>query len=31
MITKLSNGAKRYYSNLQLFIVGSAACGKGNH
>lgn len=22
-------GAKRYYPNLQLFIVGSAACGKG--
>ena len=21
--------AKRYYPNLQLFIVGSAACGKG--
>ncbi len=26
---KYGIGAKRYYSNLQLFIVGSAACGKG--
>lgn len=26
---KYGVGAKRYYSNLQLFIVGSAACGKG--
>lgn len=26
---KYGIGAKRYYPNLQLFIVGSAACGKG--
>ncbi len=26
---KYGVGAKRYYPNLQLFIVGSAACGKG--
>lgn len=26
---KYGVGAKRYYSNLQLFVVGSAACGKG--
>ena len=26
---KYGISAKRYYSNLQLFIVGSAACGKG--
>ena len=29
MYVKYGIGAKRYYSNLQLFIVGSAACGKG--
>jgi len=26
---KYGVGSKRYYPNLQLFIVGSAACGKG--
>lgn len=26
---KYGIGAKRYYPNLQLFVVGSAACGKG--
>jgi hypothetical protein len=26
---KYGIGVKRYYPNLQLFIVGSAACGKG--
>ena len=26
---KYGIGAKRYYPNIQLFIVGSAACGKG--
>lgn len=26
---KYGIAAKRYYPNLQLFIVGSAACGKG--
>ena len=29
LYVKYGIGAKRYYSNLQLFIVGSAACGKG--
>ena len=29
LYVKYGIGAKRYYPNLQLFIVGSAACGKG--
>ena len=29
MYCKYGIAAKRYYPNLQLFIVGSAACGKG--
>lgn len=29
LYVKYGLGAKRYYPNLQLFIVGSAACGKG--
>lgn len=29
LYVKYGIGSKRYYPNLQLFIVGSAACGKG--
>ena len=29
LYVKYGISAKRYYPNLQLFIVGSAACGKG--
>ncbi len=29
LYVKYGVAAKRYYPNLQLFIVGSAACGKG--
>ena len=29
LYVKYGIGAKKYYPNLQLFIVGSAACGKG--
>ena len=29
LYVKYGVAAKKYYSNLQLFIVGSAACGKG--
>jgi hypothetical protein len=29
LYVKYGMAAKRYYPNLQLFIVGSAACGKG--